>query len=304
MKPLSLTLHTHLMIAVALVALSGCASSVPEPKDFVDNQTTVLSRGIEMPVTLVYPKTRSKPSPLVLLVHGHGGTRDEAGAFVRVAEQLARVGIASIRMDFAGCGDSTESFQKNNLTTMRLDIRAAKAFALRTIAVDRKRIAMVGFSMGGRLAALESTRADYRAMVLWAPALDDGADDLKDMFGGEAAYRAMRSIAEKQGYTDFTTSWGQAQQLGLQWFSDMESSRPMDAIADYRGRLTLIHGSADDVVLPEVSARAAAAADNVRDLQHIVIDGADHGFGLFNDRPEFARQLVHETVTYLESALR
>jgi len=65
------------------------------------------------------------------MAHGHGGNRDEAGGFTRMAEALAQRGIASVRMDFPGCGDSQEPFTQNNLGNMVKDLLAARDFAIR-----------------------------------------------------------------------------------------------------------------------------------------------------------------------------
>ena len=90
----------------------------------------VLSRDVQIPVTLTSPARVSKAIPLVVMLHGHGGDKDEAGGFSQVAERLAEAGVASVRMDFAGCGDSTESFRNNRLSTMLADARAARDYAI------------------------------------------------------------------------------------------------------------------------------------------------------------------------------
>ena len=81
----------------------------PVPEGTWVQEAMIPSRGVSIPATMVIPPRKPEQAlPLVLLLHGHGGTREEAGAFTRVAAELAARGIASIRMDFPGCGDSTE----------------------------------------------------------------------------------------------------------------------------------------------------------------------------------------------------
>ena len=112
----------------------------------------IASRNVQIPVTLTVPTDTSSAMPLVVMLHGHGGTRDEAGGFTQIAEELADAGIASVRMDFAGCGESAESFRNNRLSTMLADARAARDYAIDTVDVDTNRMGLMGFSMGGRLA--------------------------------------------------------------------------------------------------------------------------------------------------------
>lgn len=293
-------LRVTLSVLIALVLASCTATVVRESASVtVSMDTTMRSRDVDVPITWVLPKTSDAPIALAILIHGHGGTRQEAGGFVRLADRLAEAGIASIRMDFAGSGDSTEPFYKNSLTTMAADINAARDFAMSHAAIDADRIGLVGFSMGGRLAALETTKHDYKTMALWAPALINGAGDMVDMLGGDDAYAAAKQTAAEDGYVDYTTFWGQPQQLGLEWFVDLEQSRPMDAITTFTGSLLLVHGTADDVVPPSVSVAAETAASNATRVSRVMIDGADHGFGLFDDNTHFSDALLDATVTFL-----
>ena len=115
-----------ILCAIALagfVLLTGCTGEKPpagaEAPAFQSVDMMMASRGVEVPITLVTPtRAADERFPLVVLAHGHGGSRWEGGAFPAVAEALALKGIASVRMDFPGCGDSTESFAENNLSNM------------------------------------------------------------------------------------------------------------------------------------------------------------------------------------------
>ena len=295
------------LVACACVA-AGCQTATPRAGELRPLVTDVgiPSRGVIVPATWVVPDPElvRNAMPLAILIHGHGGTRHEAGGFTRLAEQLAAIGIASIRMDFPGSGDSTEPWPQNNLGNMLADVRAARLFAAQHADIDLSRIGLVGFSMGGRLAAmLSQSDGNIDSMVLWAPAVENGADEMVEMLGGPESYAAMRATAAEQGYAPFTTFWGQQQQLGLKWFEDMETSRPMDALRDYRGALMLIHGSNDDVVPPAVSRMAAEAAGKARPVKLHIIDGADHGFGLFSDPDLYSAELIDETVAFLRREL-
>ena len=59
------------------------------------------SRGIEIPAVVNLPDGDQTALPLVVLVHGHGGSKDENIGFPAIAAELAKRGIASIRMDFS-----------------------------------------------------------------------------------------------------------------------------------------------------------------------------------------------------------
>ncbi|MEO0616748.1 MAG: alpha/beta fold hydrolase [Pseudomonadota bacterium] len=291
------------MTVAAVAVLSGCASSPVIPKSSVD--VTVPSRGVSTVATWVVPEHREGEAlPLVILIHGHGGTRHEAGGFTRLADQLADAGYASIRMDFPGCGDSSEPFFKNNLRNMLADVRAARDWARARTTIDSRRIGLVGFSMGGRLAAMLS-RSDRSidTMVLWAAAVGNGPGRMVDYLGGAEAWEESKAIAARDGFAPFTTFWGQHQQLGPEWFEDLESSRPLDDIAAFEGSLHLVHGSADAVVPLGLSAAALGAAVSAETVSITIIDGADHGFGLFAEEDRYSQKLIDATTSFIEAEL-
>ncbi len=50
--------------------------------------------------------------PLAVLCHGFTGSRAGDGHFAPLAQELAAQGIATVRLDFPGCGDSTEAVHR------------------------------------------------------------------------------------------------------------------------------------------------------------------------------------------------
>ncbi len=292
------------LILLSTLFLAACGPDGPR-YEFASVETTVSSRGVSVPATFVHPIAEGEEKfPLVVLAHGHGGTRNEAGGFTSVAEELATRGIASIRMDFPGCGDSVESFANNNLTNMLTDVRASRDYALSQPNIDRERVGIHGFSMGGRL-ALMATASDptYKVMTTWAPGASNGAGSMVEFVGGTDAYEAMKAQARTNGFVPFTTSWGQDQQLGLRFFVDLEQSRPLDAASQFRGPLLVLYGDEDDVVLPSVSEAVINAATSSSEVVRHVIDGADHGLGLFTDEPDYTEEAVDTTVSFFASRL-
>jgi alpha/beta superfamily hydrolase len=79
----------------------------------MDFRYPVLIRSGDIHLHAVYhiPVDSSSPYPLVVMCHGLGG--DKVGRhrfFVRLSEELAARGVASLRFDFEGCGDSEGDF--------------------------------------------------------------------------------------------------------------------------------------------------------------------------------------------------
>ena len=294
-----------LPVFLALAFTVACQPATNNQYQFQSVETTISSRGVEIPVTYVHPTAvGDEVFPLLVMAHGHGGTRNEAGGFTSVAERLAALGVASIRMDFPGCGDSIEPFTQNNLTNMLADIQASRDFAISQENIDKNRIGLHGYSMGGRLAfMLSAMDASYTVISTWAPAGSNDPGSEVEFLGGQAAYDALKAKAAAEGFAPFTTFWGQDQQLSLQWFTDNEESRSLDDIGAFTGPLLVLHGDFDEVVLPEVAEAVVAAAKNSSEVVHHVVKGAGHGLGLFNDKPELTEEAVNVTVEFLAERL-
>ena len=261
------------------------------------------SRGVQIPITIEVPdEAGATPVPLVVLVHGHGGSKEENGGFTELAAMLAANGIASVRMDFPGCGESTEPFTQNNVTNMLQDISASLRFTLAEFNVDRDRIGILGYSMGGRLAMLAAD-PQYAAMVLWAPVADNGPRPMFPYFGGRDDYYDMRSLAVENDFVVVRTEWGAEHHLGKQWFYDMEQTAPLYTISSYEGPLLILHGDEDTAVLPSNGEAALAAATASKDARLDIVQDADHGFGFFDDDLESREYLLTQTVAFFREQL-
>ena len=301
--------YLSLTLCVSVFGLmSACSSGDPDAADepgIREVEATFLSRGVSVPYTYVAPaQVGDSKFPLVVMAHGHGGSREEGGGYRLVAAAMARNGIASIRMDFPGCGDSSESFTENNLTNMLADLQAARTVAESQPGVDTDRIGLLGYSMGGRLVALLS-RIDpsYKVVVMWTPAVEDGARRELESLGGEEAYYALRTKARETGMAEYTTRWGSTLQLGYQWFVDLEETKPLDSLASFKGPLLVLYGDKDDVVVPATSEAAIAAATSSREVVRHVVRGADHALGFYTNEPEIAAEVVATTAEFLRQRL-
>jgi pimeloyl-ACP methyl ester carboxylesterase len=99
-------------------------------------------------------------------------------ALVKVARSLAERGVASLLVDFAGCGDSSGAFDAVPTETFESDADAALAWlALRFPDVPR---AVLGVRTGATLATrLTARHPDLSALALWSPV--SGPDFLRQL---------------------------------------------------------------------------------------------------------------------------
>ena len=94
------------------------------------------------------------PAPAVVLFHGFTGNRMESHwMFVKCSRALAQAGVASLRFDFYGSGESDGEFRQMTLRGEIADGRAAVAFLRTQKGIDPKRVGLQGLSLGGAVAA-------------------------------------------------------------------------------------------------------------------------------------------------------
>lgn len=104
---------------------------------------------------------------VVLFLHGFGGNKiGKHSLYVEMSMRLAEKGIASLRFDFRGSGDSEGLFEEQTLTDLLLDAETVYDF------LKADRVAIIGTSMGGLVASLLTARKKIAAVVLWAPVFD------------------------------------------------------------------------------------------------------------------------------------
>lgn len=111
--------------------------------------------------------------PAALLCHGFGGNKSgRFRLFVRLATRLAEAGIATLRFDFRGAGDSEGDFADTTISGLSDDVRCALKWLQEHPQIDPKRIGIVGRSLGGMIAVLCAAETPISSIVLWAPVFD------------------------------------------------------------------------------------------------------------------------------------
>lgn len=148
---------------------------------------------------------RGDEMPLAVLCHGFTGNRAGDGHFAPLAADLAAHGIATVRPDFPGCGDSDEAFTAYTLSDMTDDVASVIAYMQSNYGTGRT--ALVGHSMGGRLASLyPQQKGGITALVLWSPANGTGLHGLE--FLDPEDFSAVESLAAEAEANGTVSAWG------------------------------------------------------------------------------------------------
>ncbi|MBJ7449735.1 MAG: alpha/beta hydrolase [Parachlamydiales bacterium] len=133
---------------------------------------TILNNGQKIFAVAHFPKSTSpnQKHPCVIFCHGYGGNKiGRHRLYVLEAERLAAIGIASVRFDFRGCGDSEGDFGDITIKELISDAQIVHDFCQKHPSIDSNRIGVIGISLGGAVSILSFGNSHIKAIALWAP---------------------------------------------------------------------------------------------------------------------------------------
>lgn len=290
-----------LVLAAGVVAAAppaGSNASKAITQRMVEAAVWIDAGDHQVPGTFAYPKAGGNAAayPAVLLLHGFGSTGDEVGnMYLHEAQQLALRGYASLRIDFAGSGTNPQPFTANTFDGMVADSLAALAWLSDQPNVDAERIGVLGFSLGGKLAAtIGGTDARVKAMATWSGAIENG-------IGSLAFLEAYYPEAVANGHVVVDLGW-RTVDLSVEWFTTMMASASLDQLAGYAGPLLLVAGEVDTTVDPDVSRHAAGASGSF-DVTLRIIPGADHIYNVLTPDQALADGVIELTADWFAAKL-
>ncbi len=112
------------------------------------------------------------PAPVVVCCHGLFSSKDSA-KFIGIGNAFADAGLAVVRFDFSGCGESTASLEKDLLSSRIRDLDSVLEY-VRHQTWFKGELGLLGSSLGGYLALLAaaSGKIGVKAVVSWAAPFD------------------------------------------------------------------------------------------------------------------------------------
>lgn len=231
----------------------------------------------------------------VLLLHGFADDRDgPADIAKRLAGELARAGIASLRINFRGEGDKARTRIESTFPLRLADAAAAREWMRRRPGVEGARVGAWGFSLGATTAIVTAGAqpAWFRSLAVWSSPSGDMFAHYQATETARTALREGVATEEVPGWKSITT-----RREFYESFRGVEVDR---ALGRYPGAFLSVRGSED--FLPQHEAEFMRIARG-RPAEACLIAGADHIFKVFAPELGYAERAVRVTVEWFGRTL-
>lgn len=202
---------------------------------------------------------------MVVLMHGFMSSRQDR-IIASVATALKKKGLAYIRFDFNGHGESDGKFQDMTVENEVADAREVYEYAISLPFVSD--VAFLGHSQGGVVASLlagELGEKKVSRVVLMAPAAVLHDDAVKGcMFGVKFNPTEIPDYVDVFGH-----------HVGRNYVKVAQKLNIYETAARYSGPVCIIHGKADEIVPYSYGERYKEV---YKQAGLHLIEGDDHGF--------------------------
>lgn len=251
-------------------------------------ETRPLTVGDHTLATVLTTPASGSTSRLAIMLHGGpGGDKDgPGGLYVDLAELLAGEGIASLRFDFMGAGESSGRYRDMTMAGQVEDLAAVAADAQRQLAPTS--LALIGESYGATIAALSLDTADYDCLAMLWPAIWL----LDETFAPLVTDDRLRE-AEQRGFIVVDGA-----EVGSAFLREVLDRG--DVSTSFEGVATptiFVHGDSDREVPVEQSVRAAGLV--VGPHKSVIVPGGEHCL----ERPHEREVVYREVVGWLAAHL-
>ncbi|WP_271893624.1 alpha/beta hydrolase family protein [Candidatus Phyllobacterium onerii] len=276
----------------------------PEVYGVKEEKIQFLVNGSKVVDTLATPVGKG-PAPVILLLHGHTGNRDEAnipkygeGIFKHAAKLWAQSGYASLRIDFRGSGESETAWAETTFSRQTEDAVQAVSYLRSSPSVDGKRIAVAGWSQGGMIAAALAARTKgLRGVGLWNAVINPSLT-FEGWYSNKNVKLGLPNADGPQVADDKRVG-----NTGLNgaFFKELYTFHPLAEIAQYSGPLFVAVGTKDFSVGPQpetgklfLKAHSGSEELMVRDM--------DHSFNI-GKGSALVDEMINATLTYFRQYL-
>ena len=251
------------------------------------------TRGLNMVGTLVVPDGVENP-PVVLMLHGFASRRDEVGNFyLNLAKELENIGIASLRIDFIGSGESEGKFEDTTVTGQVDDAKVALNYLKDCKEYKFSKFGVLGFSLGGIVAVELAGTEKIDSLAVWST-----TGDVVGVFKEELG--KYFPIAYEKGSVFIDLGWTKFS-LKKAFFESLYNVFPYEAITHYYGPLLTIAGEKDKA---SVEGAKNLLYNHPGKLQmKIIISGVGHIYGVLSKDLRPSKEVIKVTKEWFKNTL-
>jgi len=214
---------------------------------------------------------------IVVLGHGVTGNKDRP-LIAATAEALRAIGFDTLRFSFSGNGNSQGDFRKSNISKGVTDLGAV----IDAVSHHYKNICYIGHSMGAAIGVILASKDKRINRLVSLAGMVDTRKFAETEFGAETPDKGLMWEDESCP-------------LSSEFMHDLQVT--IQSVApkakDIHIPWLLIHGTADDVVLPDDSQHILHLKGNAVNL--ITIEDADHSFS----QPEHLNELQYNLTSWM-----
>ncbi len=221
---------------------------------------------------ILHRPLQAKNVPAVVICPGFAGNKcGKFRIFVTLGKELAKKGIAVLRFDYRGSGDSEGEFGDITLEGKISDTLACLKFLANDPQIDASRLGLLGRSLGGAIAVLTARRYPIKSLALWAPVFkSDPWRELWESFQtnqklDQVKQEMLRSLPANAPNLEFLKQF-----FKLDIESELEGLKKVP--------LLHIHGEQDRVVKMEHAKAYEKARVGLDNTRFVHLSRCDHDF--------------------------
>ncbi|MGD9123739.1 MAG: alpha/beta hydrolase [Desulfarculaceae bacterium] len=209
------------------------------------------------------------PQGAVVIAHGLQSSKAST-KLTRLSQSLAAAGLAALRFDHSGCGQSPGDMEETTLSSRRDEFLAAMEFLASQ--VPGLPLVYMGSSLGGTTALLAGDIKPPACTVCWSTPTDL-----------EALYLRLRD---------------QAGEPGMRALARDMPAHDLSAVLARTSRVLFVHGERDEVVPAAQARRGHRLARAPKEL--MIIPQADHRLSKEQDQ----LQAMAQTLAWIEPFIK
>lgn len=264
--------------------------SAPAGAPYLSEQVRIPTPGgFTLVGTLTLPKQHTAPMPAALTITGSGpNDRDETIAgvpgyrpFRQIADTLGRRGIAVLRLDDRGYGESGGNPSQATTADLADDTRAGLAYLRGRRDIDSKHLFLVGHSEGGIIAPLVAwTDPSLRGIVLMAGAARTGMEIMRAQNRYSIDHDSTIAATARDSAMKVREAMLAAAAASQPWTRFFASYNPSATARKVRTPVLILQGGNDHQVSPDQAEMLEAIfrSGGNKDVTTRVFPGLDHLF--------------------------